>query len=967
MPQDPKTFDIDAPNLADALDRFSEQSGLQVVYDESVIAADRSVQMRGSMPVERALDRMFAGSDLAWSFVSESVVLIKRKHDAQKHAPAVSAAARVAVRNEGVTTLSLVKVTEDSAGRSGYEHTESAFGFAKPLVATPRSVSVISDTAIDTFGLAAVEDLTLLAPGVFTTTRYGIQGSVDVRNVPADTYFRGMKRLTLQGHGRSVFTAVDTIEVVRGPPSPIDGLGKVGGFTNVVPKSGRARAGGYVQRQQGFTQLAYGTDERRQASFGLGGPLHMMDKQGGYYTYALLEHSDTYTQHVPVRQQVLQGALSVENIVGPFRLEMGGDYQVSTTAGALVNRVTQELIDDGRYIRGEPLAMLDANGNGAIGYFEYARGSPVRGQLSAANQPLSQRWAWALDAQGKPLPIDQRPSVPGIPESLYNYLVASCGPSPPPGSNGCADPTGALRAQGVGGPQPVSGYVPVGFALDPRTVGYDNIDPRRAAAYERELEAKFLVFFADLIYDENPDFTMKNQLFVDNMDQFKVSEQPSGGKQDVLVVADKLTATYRWTHAPSWLRLNALGSVIARETRSTGKRYGGDFSSHRTDAMLNGGAMTPNTTFVHPFVNSDLYADGAIWTSHYATRYSELGLGVMFDIDVFDRTNLLFGGRVDGSEARNIDYAGTLDTNVGNAANPGALRLRSDSAKAWDTGSSWNISLSHEVAPGFRPYLTYSRASLMLDNNNNSMDNAVIRAGHIGAAAMREVGVKGMLFNDSLFFSTALYDQWRSDGSPLEPSAQLSTDLTLTRTRGWETEIKWAPTDDLFVSFYALAQETNFRFSAGGNILVDARALGFQDVLDANGNVVYPAEAFLYGGRAFLTLPSGIEAYEEKQGNPNVQVGLNATYRLANGLGLTMAGTYVSSVNSGRLKLVELPEALVFDAGIFFETGGWRLKLDVGNVFNERYFRARTGDTLGDTLVQAMPRRTCEMTLRYSF
>jgi outer membrane receptor protein involved in Fe transport len=664
---------------------------------------------------------------------------------------------------------------------------------------------------------------------------------------------------------------------------------------------------------------------------------------------------------------VVQGALSIEEFAGPFRLEMGGDYQVSTTSGALLNRVTQALIDHGRYLRGDPLAMLDADGSGAIGYREYSSVSPVRGQLSPGNQPLVQRWAWPRDAEGNPLPLDQRPVISGIPQSLYDYLVASCGPTPPTGSNGCADPTGVLRAQGVGGPTPASGYVPIGFALDPRTVGYDTLDLRRAAAYERELEAKFMVFFADLIYDADPDFTVKNQLFVDNMDQFKLSEQPSGGKQDVLVVADKLTATYRWTRSPEWLSIDGLASVIARETRSTGKRYTGDFGSHRTDAMANDGLMTPNTTFVHPFDNSLLDAGGASWTSHYATRYSELGAGLMFDIDLFDRTNLIVGGRIDGSEARNTDYAGTLDPNVGNAMSAGALRTRNDTAKAWDTGASWSVSASHEFASGIRPYATYSRASVMLDNNNNSMDNAVIRSGHIGAAEMREVGIKGTLFDDRVFFSTALYDQWRSDGSPSDPSVQLSTDLTLTRTRGWETEVKWSAAEDLYLSLYALAQETDFRFSAGANILVDARALGFQDVHDANGNLVYPAEAFLYGGRAFLTLPSGLEAYEEKQGNPNVQLGLNATYRIAHGVGLTLASTYVSSVNSGRLKLVELPEAIVFDAGLFFEKNGWRVKVDVGNLFNERYFRARTGDTLGDTHVQAMPRRHCQMTLRYSF
>ena len=79
----------------------------------------------------------------------------------------------------------------------------SSFGFNKSLLETPRAVSIVSEETIDLFGLSAVEDLVKVVPGVFTTTRFGIQGGIDVRNVPADTYFRSMKRLNLQGHGRS--------------------------------------------------------------------------------------------------------------------------------------------------------------------------------------------------------------------------------------------------------------------------------------------------------------------------------------------------------------------------------------------------------------------------------------------------------------------------------------------------------------------------------------------------------------------------------------------------------------------------------------------------------------------------------------------------------------------------------------------------------------------------------------------
>jgi iron complex outermembrane receptor protein len=192
--------------------------------------------------------------------------------------------------------------------------------------------------------------------------------------------------------------------------------------------------------------------------------------------------------------------------------------------------------------------------------------------------------------------------------------------------------------------------------------------------------------------------------------------------------------------------------------------------------------------------------------------------------------------------------------------------------------------------------------------------------------------------------------------------------VSSTETRGVETEIKWVPTRNTFVSFYALRQKSEFIFNNGASILVDARTLGFQDVVDpATGAVIFPAEAFLYGGRAFINLPAGVAKYKEKQGNPTTQLGLTANYRMDNGLGFTLSSNYLSSVPSGRLQLVELPSTVLVNAGVTWDVSRWDFKLDIFNAFDERYFRARTGDTLADALVSAMPGRRWQLTVRTEF
>jgi iron complex outermembrane recepter protein len=953
-------FEIPSGPLAEALDRFGDQSGLQIVYDPRLISGRTAAAVSGYMRRREALDRLLDGSGVLWKQVNEMTVMLVQPGPA-RISPDRPAGDPAAPATAEIVALGDVQVLADPLRLLPNEPSTSAFGLSKRLIETPRSVSSVSSETIELFGLSAVEDLVRLVPGTFTTTRFGIQGSVDVRNVPADFYFRGMKRLSLQGHGRSVLGALDTIEVVRGPPSPVFGMGKIGGYVNVEPKSGRAQNGGYIDGITGFGKAVVGSYERNEWSFGLGGPIDAYGKRGGYYLHGLLEDSDSFARGVPIKQQLLQAAVSIDEFAGPLRLELGANTQLSRTAGALTGRFTQDLVDRGRYIRGSPLIDLDLNGNASIGWLEMNAASPVRGNLSAGNQPLIQNFAWPRDAQGRPLPLEQFPRVAGIPQSLYDYLVAH--PE--------ADPTGALRAAGPGGPQPLSGYVPVGMYLDPRTTGFDMLDPRRATAFERDLEARFLTLYADLIHDSNPDFTVANQLFYDRMDQHKASDQPFAQQQSVYVIEDRVTLTRRLNRLPAGIRARALAAVNYRRTVADGSFLNaGDFSTHRTDAMAPGfdaatAGMTANTTFANPYDNPGLASDGYPWTSVYRSEFSEMGVGLMLDAEILDRTNVLLGVRLDGSRARNTEFA-DFNPNTGTSANPGAYVADDVSASAWDSGMSWSASVSHSLSHHLRPYVTVARASVALDGNNNSLSNAVIDAGHIGASELHEVGLKATALADELYMTVAAYRQRRVLGGA-EPQATIGAYATATFTRGVELEVKWVPVSNSLMSLYALRQETRFTPNVGGALLVDARTLGFDDVRDAAGNVIYPAEAFMYGGRTRLVLPADMPQYAAKQGNPRTQIGLSTQYQFHNGLGVTLSGNYFSSVCSGRLCAVELPSANVLDGGLFWDFRDWHFKLDVLNALDERYYRARTGDALGDALAQAMPLRHWQFTLRRTF
>lgn len=871
---------------------------------------------------------------------------------------------------DDVTSLSDLEVNEDPLRAISNEPSASSFGFAKPLLETPRSVSFVSEEQIKLLGISTADDLTRVVPGVFTNRRWGMQGGVDVRGVSADMYFRGMKRLSMQGHARTSFTGMDAIEVVKGPPSPIYGMGRMGGYTNMYPKAGRAKTGAYLPSAQGFVQALAGAWDRSELSFGLGGPLSFGEKPGGYYVYGVYEDTpQTWMEQVHAKQKILQGATSIDGIFGPFRLETGGQYQNSNTAGAYLTRTSQALVDSGQYVRGVPLVDLDSNSDGKIGFLETHLNSPVLGNVTSTNRPLSQRFAWPTDpSTGQPVAFNGGfAGVSGIPQTMLDYLndnqdTINCRAAQ------------IMRQMPAGGPVPTSGQLPVGFVLNPCTVGYDQVNPRRGA-YEKEQDAQLASAYVDLVYDTDPNFTIKNQLFFDRMETFKNSYLPYGERQSIWAIEDKLTATRRVPDEmlPAWLRVNALASVNHRITSAYAADGGGDYD-YRNDIMAGDGTLSPNASFWNNLENES-YETGAPKTSVQESKYSETGIGVMFDIDIFRKTNVVLGARFDWADAAGSDAARFSESCTSTApctSNSAFIGqwLPYERAEASDKGASWSVAVSHELPWGLRPYATFATASAVLDAANNILDRSTINApsGFIGESELKEVGLKSSLFGGKLMFTTAAYEQSRTDLSNNADDPTAGADVTSTKAQGVEVELKWVPTKDIFVQIYGLFQEIEYIFASSANIEMTGSQLGFTDIVDPQtGEVLYPADAFIYGGRFTVSLPTSLRSqYMTRNGNPETQAGLNASWQVTSKVGVNVGANWFSETPVTRIQTITLPETTVANAGLTWTSGIWSVQLSGTNLTDERYYRSRNGDTR-TLLLSSMPGRAWSLTVKHEF
>lgn len=262
-----------------------------------------------------------------------------------------------------------VVITADKMGLMN-EKAKSVFGFDKSILETPRSVTSVSAKMMESYAITDIDDLVLVSPGAFTQSFFGVAGSLDVRGTPGEVYFRGVRRVNNPGNYPTPIGASDSIDIVRGPASPIYGPSKIGGYLNFEPKSARVETGKFMTEPKGEISLTRGSWDKNVLTAEVGGPGAIGDKDLGYYIYAETENSGSYYDNSGTDQNILQASFDLD-ISDSTKIEFGGMYQEfdgNQVAGW--NRLTQDLIDHGTYITGSP-ASVDTSGDGYNSPAEY--------------------------------------------------------------------------------------------------------------------------------------------------------------------------------------------------------------------------------------------------------------------------------------------------------------------------------------------------------------------------------------------------------------------------------------------------------------------------------------------------------------------------------------------------------------------------------------------------------------------
>ena len=253
----------------------------------------------------------------------------------------------------------IVSGSRDLIGVIQTRSSTTTFGLDKPLVETPRSVTAISDELLSRYNIKSVYDFTAVAAGTYTGSYFGVPGSLNVRGTVADNYFNGFLTISNFANYPTPVDASSSIEIVRGPASPVSGAGQIGGFLNFRPKSARGMDAKYLGEPTGKVTATIGSYSEKEATAEIGMPLKLGANNAGLYLFGEVVDSKSFYIGQKPKTQVAQATFTTD--LGPG-LTFDATVQYIHASGYLKNigwnRVTQDLIDNSNYISGSPVASI---------------------------------------------------------------------------------------------------------------------------------------------------------------------------------------------------------------------------------------------------------------------------------------------------------------------------------------------------------------------------------------------------------------------------------------------------------------------------------------------------------------------------------------------------------------------------------------------------------------------------------
>ncbi|MEM9170374.1 MAG: TonB-dependent receptor [Pseudomonadota bacterium] len=424
-----------------------------------------------------------------------------------------------------------------------------------------------------------------------------------------------------------------------------------------------------------------------------------------------------------------------------------------------------------------------------------------------------------------------------------------------------------------------------------------------------------------------------------------LSKEIAGGEATVSAFYDSVDGAINTAHGfaarhdmdvfearGSYKRAFVVAPAVALDLNFTAsyRRYDADLQEH----FLSGLVLFDRVDLTRGATGADTFATpitdpGVVpWDTDIASDWSDVGGGVIADLQLGERVSILAGVRYDRYKAEARDVGAVI-------FGPSAGEGRQDDI-------SYSVSTTIAVADGVNVYATYANAAEPLYNSNGGISPGFAGADDfLFASELIETGLKFRLLDGRLNGALAFYRQERSRVDQFQ-------NVDLETGRGVEFDARFLMTDNWTITAAATVQ----RFELGDPGACGSFNGGFLNIpvdhptARNSEGVLLNVETGSGGGFAALNascLPELQGGYEREQ-IPNAVVSSFVTYtsdETPAGLtwGGTLGATYVGETGGALVTSVTLPDYATVRASAFAAYGRWSLTALVDNALDATYFQ----------------------------
>ncbi|WP_173050333.1 TonB-dependent receptor [Nitrospira sp. KM1] len=247
--QSVRQFDIPAGSLAPALNRFADETSLQLVYDTKLADGRTTAGISGSYTVDQALKLLLVGTGLDYRFANDRTVTLQQAEGSAVIVPPVVAtegtssgagmSSQTGQKPVKVPEILVKEVRERDNDTKSYvaEEASTATRTDTPVRDIPQSIQVVTRKIIEeqrAFRLQeALQNVSGITPSFPVTQQFD---NIIIRGFQANNnnFFRNGLFDQFNAQSGSDTYNIQRLEVLKGPSAVLYGLGDPGGIINIV-------------------------------------------------------------------------------------------------------------------------------------------------------------------------------------------------------------------------------------------------------------------------------------------------------------------------------------------------------------------------------------------------------------------------------------------------------------------------------------------------------------------------------------------------------------------------------------------------------------------------------------------------------------------------------------------------------------------------------------------------------------